>query len=97
VSPAITANDQVFHDSDVIVAECEDELVLLRVETGRCYGLNGIASDIWRRIAAPVRVAELIESLKAEFPAAPEQCAAETLEFLQQLGREGLITRSAAS
>ncbi len=91
---SFAADELIGRSDEVIEAACDSEVILLRVETGRCYGLNAGAAHIWEKIVAPLAVSDLVTMLQAEFPGAAERCAAETLLFLEELAREGLVTRS---
>ena len=39
-----------------VATEVNDEVVLMNLERDRCYGLGSTGSDIWRRLASPIRV-----------------------------------------
>ncbi len=91
MTDSIVGADLLAHNQDVISADCNDELVLLRIETGRCYGMNGTGTAIWRRLATPMRVEKLVGALQEQFQADPATCTTEIFDFLEHLRREGLI------
>jgi Coenzyme PQQ synthesis protein D (PqqD) len=90
---SITDEDFIAHNDDVIAADCNNEIVLLRVKSARCYGMNEVGTYIWRRLAKPTQVAELLRALQLDFTPAPQDCGAEIVDFLEHLNREGLIVR----
>ena len=83
--------DTVCRDKQLFEAELDGDILGLSVESGFCYGFNATAAEIWRLVAIPLSVGELIERLTAEFEVSPEVCAAETRIALCQLGEDGLI------
>jgi hypothetical protein len=89
----ITREDFIAHNDDVIAADCNNEIVLLRVKSARCYGMNEIGTHIWRRLAQPMQVADLLRTLQLDFAPAPHDCGPQVVDFLEQLNREGLIVR----
>src|SRR6201996_1669437 len=46
----------VCHKPNPVAADVAGETVLMSLERSRCYGLGEIGSDIWSKLAAPVRV-----------------------------------------
>jgi hypothetical protein len=53
--------------------------------------MGGIGSEIWSRLASPVRVADLIEDFSGRYEAAPGVIEHDVLQLLTQLADEGLI------
>ena len=74
-----------------VATEVNNEVVLMSLDTDRCYGLGTTGSDIWRRLRQPIRVADLSSQLTAEYDSAPGQIESDVLATLQQLADEGLI------
>jgi hypothetical protein len=94
VMPArIATDDYVAHNDDVIAADCNNEIVLLRVESARCYGMNEIGAYIWRKLSKPTQVADLMRTLQLDFSADAADCTPQVLYFLEHLNREGLIVQ----
>lgn len=84
--------DSVVCWSSVPVAtEVNNEVILMSLDTDRCYGLGTTGSDIWRRLRQPIRVAELLSQLQEEYESAPGQIEADVLSTLQRFADEGLI------
>jgi hypothetical protein len=76
---------------ELLEAEVDGELVGLNVETGTCYGFNGTATAVWRRLDEPRTLASLRDSLLEEFEVEPEVCDQQLRELLQQLEADGLV------
>jgi hypothetical protein len=65
--------------------------VLMSLERSRCYGLGGIGSEIWSKLASPVKVADLVEEFSSRYEAPPGVIERDVLQMLSQLADEGLI------
>jgi hypothetical protein len=76
-------------------AELGDELVALDPNAGECFGFNNVAASVWRQLAAPQTLDQLVEALLAEYDVQPEQCATEIGHLLDDLAAKGLVTKSA--
>jgi hypothetical protein len=81
----------VCHMPNPVAADVAGETVLMSLERSRCYGLGEIGSDIWSKLASPVRVEDLIEDLSARYQAPPGVIERDVLHLLTQLAAEGLI------
>ncbi|HWB32273.1 MAG TPA: PqqD family peptide modification chaperone [Acidobacteriaceae bacterium] len=89
--PAIQPDTVVCWSRDAVATDVNGEVVLMNLERDRCYGLGETGSEIWRRIGAPVKVANVIEDLQNEYEAPPGALEADVLETLRQFLEEGLI------
>lgn len=74
-----------------MATEVNSEIILMSLDTDRCYGLGITGTDIWRRLSKPIRVADLASQLAGEYESAPGQIEEDVLNTLQQLADEGLI------
>lgn len=81
----------VCQTANPVAAEVAGETVLMSLERSRCYGLGDIGSGIWKRLQSPVRVSDLVASLREEYEAAPGVLEQDVLELLSTLANEGLI------
>jgi hypothetical protein len=80
---------------DLLEAEMDGEVVLLSVAGGRYYGLDDIGSDIWRRLEAPRRLADLTAALLEDYDAPVDTLQDDLLSLLDQMQAEGLIAIAA--
>ncbi|REL33809.1 PqqD family protein [Rhodohalobacter sp. SW132] len=87
----ITPNSKIKRSSRPLSSQVADELVMFDTESGKYYGLNNIATEVWNKIEEPVTVEELCRALTDEFDVTPQQCREDMLEFLPQLVEKGLI------
>lgn len=74
-----------------VQADVAGEVVLMSLERSRCYGLGKMGSEIWQRLASPIRVGDLIEELRLRYDAPPGVIEREVPELLGKLEEEGLI------
>jgi hypothetical protein len=88
---ALSANDCFVQHPDVVATEADGELVLLSLNRGRCYGMNRVGVSIWKKLAEPRRVADVVSEVVTEFGAKPQEAEPEALAFIEHLQREGLI------
>ena len=88
-------NDEIVQRSAKLLdAALDDELVALHVDQGRCYGFNSTATRIWSLIESPIRFHEIQSALMQEFNVDEATCGRELRAVLDDLERDGLVTRS---
>ncbi len=90
----LSENAIVQRKAGVLEAEVDEEIVLLDIEKGTCYGLNKVGSRLWQLMAEPCRIGDLGARLTAEYDVDAETCAAQVFELLERLHGEDLITLS---
>ena len=81
----------VVRNAGFVDAEIDNEVVLMNMDTGFCYGLNRVGSRIWSELTVPIRVGDLCTKLVSEFEVDPAICERDVLDLLQELRAEGLI------
>ena len=80
---------------DHIAAPVDDEMVILSIERGSYYGLDGIGSEIWRRLATPIRVDALCDGLAEMYEADRATIEKDVMLLLERLVGAGLVSVSA--
>lgn len=92
-----TDREQTFHQNPkVLSTDVGEEVALLSVERGRYYSLNPLATDIWKRLANPVALAEIKVAMKQAYDGAADEIDADIDALMAQLCREGLVTEGSA-
>jgi len=81
----------VARSGGLIESEIDEEIVALNIETGTCYGLNGVGSRIWSLLEKPVPISEICATLIAEYQVEPDTCQRDVIELMKELSRENLI------
>jgi Coenzyme PQQ synthesis protein D (PqqD) len=69
----------------------DQDLVMANIEAGKYYGMALTSRRIYEIIEQPCTVADVIAHLLAEYDVERSTCERETLAFLDELKREGLI------
>ena len=92
VNSLLNEKTTVSQAANVAAADLDGEVVMLRLETGKYYGLGSVGSRIWELIAQPCRIAEVIDKLAAEYEVTRKTCVIDTVKFLTHLAAEGLIS-----
>jgi len=87
----LTSNSIIQRDSEVLVAEAAEDLIMVSIATGYYYGLSAVGRKIWDAIEHPKKVSDLIDDLRASYNVSPSSCEEQTLSFLESLLAEGLL------
>jgi hypothetical protein len=69
----------------------DDEIVVMRLDNGDFFSLEGTAAATWRLIDGTRDRSALIEALAAQFDSDEGEIAADVDDFLAQLKEQGLI------
>jgi hypothetical protein len=78
---------------DLMEANVGDELVALDARAGQCFGFNGVATSVWKRLEHPRSFEQLRDALLADYEVGSHQCSVELAELLDDLVLKGLIVR----
>ena len=70
----------------------EEETVLLNLETGIYFGLDGVGQHIWEAVSEGKTLAETIDLLVAQYEVAEQQAQNDVLAFAANLVERGLLT-----
>jgi PqqD family protein of HPr-rel-A system len=78
--------------SDLVATEVDNEVVILSLRSGEYHGLNPVAASIWSLVQEPSTIAEVCDSLLAEYDGVTaEQCEEQVLATLTRLRELGLV------
>lgn len=88
----LSASTIVARKRGLIESEIDREIVALDIESGVCYGLNGIGSRIWRLLANPLSISQICSTLISEYEVAPDTCERDVVSLIQHLLEEDLVT-----
>lgn len=81
----------VVQSTEQYSAMMDGEIVMIDINRGQYYGLDGVGIRIWNHLTQPRRVSELCELLLAEYDVAPASCEADVLRFLNEMETQRLI------
>ena len=79
----------------ILAQEAQGQTVLLRLEDGGYYALDEVGAMIWELCDGLRSLAEVVAELCTEFDAPAKTVAADVLEFVNDLRREGLLVDAA--
>jgi hypothetical protein len=76
---------------NLLSTQLDEETVLMSIDAGAYYGLEGPARSIWEILETPLTFSALVDRLVEEYRVSPETCAADVERFLAEMEREGLL------
>jgi hypothetical protein len=76
---------------EMLEADVNGEIVALHLDRGQCYGMNGVASEIWRMLSEPASIEEIAAELAGVYEVDSATCRSEVGRLLAQLKEEGLV------
>jgi len=83
--------DWVVCNQSLPATEVDGEVVLMDMGAGKYFSLDPVGTDVWRRMADPVRVDELCTALAADYAAPAETVRADVLALLERLIERDLV------
>lgn len=87
----ITLDSIVAKSQSQVSSELSGETVIMSTQSWNYFSLDPIASHIWLLLDQPQSVAQICQSLLAEYEVSPAQCEAEVIELLNGLLTDQLI------
>ena len=77
---------------DVVFSEIEGEFVALNIDRGQCYGMDSIASRVWRILETPHSLEDICKTLRNEYAVDHDSCRADVASLLRAMTDEALVT-----
>ncbi len=74
-----------------VTCDLGDEVVILNVTSGACYGFEGVGAAIWALLEKPRSVQGLLDAILNRYEIDPARCREDLLAALSQLEVAGLI------
>ena len=88
----LTGPSKLIRNQDIIFSEIEGEAILIDGELERYFGMEPIATEIWRLLENEVTFDDLLDKLLNNYEVSKDQCAADVTEFLKKLSDQKMIT-----
>lgn len=88
---AVTSRTLYRHSTDVLTAQVDDDLVMMSIQAGNYYGIGGIGTLVWRLLADPRSIDELVDVVVADYDVEREQCASDLVSFVEELVELNLV------
>jgi len=88
----ISLETAISRRQDILTADMSGELVMMRLDRGMYYGMQTVATFIWKQLDQQRTVAEVCQQVLANFNGAErEQCQQDILAFVTDMHQEELI------
>lgn len=81
----------VTRNDEPVAVEVDRSVVMMSIDQGMYFGLEGTGPRIWALLEQPRSVRQLCEALMGEFAVEPEVCRREVCTFLEELRRAQLV------
>ena len=78
----------------LISANVDDEIVIMSISKGHYFGLDDIASEIWRRLDQNSTLPDLVDSLAQDYDAPRETIEKEVIALLRRMAEQDLVVLS---
>ena len=86
------SGDTVFTPTNnLVTSKLADELVILNMQSGVYYSLNGIGTEIWAMIENKKSVEDIQAAVLEVYKVEPERCERDLVELLVELLNKKLI------
>lgn len=77
---------------DLHAVDMDGEIVMMGIDQGQYFGMREVAATVWRTLAEPTTIDELVAVVVAEYDVAPEQCRPDLESFVNHLAEQSLVT-----
>lgn len=88
----LTLDDRLVIPQTVISRDLEGETVMLNLDTGIYFGLDPVATVIWKHLQTSGRLREVCDVLISEYDVQPDVAAQDLLHLAEQFVARGLAT-----
>jgi hypothetical protein len=76
---------------DVLASELGAEVVMLNLNDGTYYGLDGAGAEIWKLLERTATVDEIVNALVELYDVDPARCREDVCTLLSHLVQRGLV------
>ncbi|MEM7060700.1 MAG: PqqD family peptide modification chaperone [Pseudomonadota bacterium] len=87
----ITADTVVRRGNKHVETEVADQTMMMNIDKGKYYALEGTAKLIWGELENPMRVGDLVSKMVDTYEVETDQCMTDVLGFLSDLVENGLV------
>src|SRR5262245_7146455 len=78
----------------VLTADMNGEILMMSIDSGAYFTLNGAASEIWRLLDSPCSFGKLIDQLIVEYEVPREILAEDVQDLLNRMAAEHIVKLS---
>ncbi len=87
----IGPDTRIARSDEPVAVEVDRTVVMMSVEQGKYFGLEGPGGRIWALMEHPRTPREMRDTLLDEFAVDPDRCLQDICDFLEELRRAGLV------
>ena len=80
-----------FRNPDIIAADMDGDLVMMSIEQGSYFGLQGVGPFIWEMLETPISFSDLCKKITAEYDVDLTTCEEDVKEFVEKLLESELV------
>ena len=77
---------------DVTWCDLQNDVVILNVDTGVYFGLEGAGGQMWRELVEHRSLEKAFEALKKQFDVKPDELKRDLEALVRQLAEKGLVS-----
>jgi hypothetical protein len=90
---SLTLADRISIPDVVVSRDLGGETVVLNLETGIYFDLDGVATDAWQAIQRTSSLEAVYQELLGSYDVDPEQLSADLLRLVNEMHSKGLVRR----
>ena len=87
----LTLTDRVVVPEAVVSRELDGETVVLNLETGIYFGLDPVATDIWRALQTDGTLQGALDTVRGQYDVAPDVLRDDLLRLVNSMATKGLL------
>ena len=87
----------VSRSPDVEISEVDDEAVLLKLSNGEYFGLNPVATAIWKLLVEPLSLDTIATAVSARYEVEPAKAREDAARMLARMREHELIRLESAA
>jgi Coenzyme PQQ synthesis protein D (PqqD) len=91
VPVTVTVDTILVRDSEPIPTTVDNEVVVLSVRAGACFGFNAVGSEIWDMLGEPCPVGRIFDRLSQTHEVDADTMTRDVTRFLQALIERRLV------
>lgn len=81
----------VERNHEIDASDLDGEKVMMDLEKGQYFMLNGVGGDIWDLIEKPMSVQGIIKELMKQYEVSHEECESTVKDFLHNMHHANLV------
>lgn len=90
----ISKTTVIQRNEEIVQAKIDGQTVMMSVNSGDYYGLEGTSNRIGELLESPQTVAALCQFLTQEFEVSDEQCFTDVVTFIRQMSKNNVVRLS---